>query len=303
MKLGTEFPQEWKEKSQKDKIALADILYGYAIEDIMQRISKSSFCEYLWLINENALGEDAYRKKSKVRLEFLYIESKKKSFHVEPVAGNPFGKTMINLLLKELFSEMKPTDINWQHKMKIDAERAELSLAGTYMDMQVPVTIQIDAANAINRKAKEKKRSLFMDEKKSFTYFSYTRESILAEDLFEIMRKLELISDMGCYHRVNEILKNHSISGLYIIGEFKTMKSKEPKVVTLKRLKQLSDYRDYGYMKKKWQKYAKIHCENYEEWEVIMDRVTAFISPIWTALCKDEIFFDDWMPELERFLG
>ena len=75
-----------------------------------------------------------------------------------------------------------------------------------------------------------------MNEKKSYTYFSYTRESILAEDLFEIMRKLELISDMSCYDRVNEILKTQSIGGRYIIEEFKTMSQNEPKVVTLKRL-------------------------------------------------------------------
>ena len=102
MKLGTQFPESWKEKSQKEGIALADILYGYAVEDIMQRIAKSSFREYLWVVNEAALGEEAYRRKNKIRLEFFYIESEKKSFHVETMAGDSFGKSVIKLLEKEL---------------------------------------------------------------------------------------------------------------------------------------------------------------------------------------------------------
>jgi hypothetical protein len=28
-----------------------------------------------------------------------------------------------------------------------------------------------------------------------------------------------------------------------------------------------------------------------------------FLRPVWNAMCRDEVFFGDWMPELERFLG
>ena len=40
-----------------------------------------------------------------------------------------------------------------------------------------------------------------------------------------------------------------------------------------------------------------------EDWEEVVDRIMAFMKPVWRALCADEIFFDDWMPELTRFLG
>lgn len=71
MKLGTEFPQEWKEISKREQISLADILYGYAVENLMQRIYTSSFYDYLWLAKEGSLGIEAYRKKVKPRLEFF----------------------------------------------------------------------------------------------------------------------------------------------------------------------------------------------------------------------------------------
>ena len=303
MKLGTEFPQEWKDKSKKEQISLADILYGYAVEDIMQRISKSSFHEYLWLAKEGVLGIDAYRKKVKSRLEFFYVEREKKTFHIETMAGDVFGKAVMELFLKELFEEKEKSDIAWQYKTQKIDKGVEIYLTGTYKDMQVPVAISINTIPVVSRKAKEKNRLLFTNEKKSYSYFSYSIENILAEDLFEIMRKLELISDMGCYDRVNEILKSHAISGRHIIDEFYLLREKEPKVVTQKRLRQLSSYKGYGYMKKKWQQYAKHQKEEYDDWESLLTRITRFLSPIWTALCEDEIFLDDWMPELERFLG
>ena len=45
MRLGVDFPQEWKLHSEKNGIALSDILYGYVIETLMIRISKSTFYE------------------------------------------------------------------------------------------------------------------------------------------------------------------------------------------------------------------------------------------------------------------
>lgn len=303
MKLGTEFPQEWKEISKREQISLADILYGYAVENLMQRIYTSSFYDYLWLAKEGSLGIEAYRKKVKPRLEFFYIEREKKSFHIDTMAGDSFGKAVIELFFKEIFEEKIEADIKWQYRIQELERGIEVYLTGIYKDMQVPVTISILTPLEVSKKVKEKNQLLFTDEKKGFSYLSYSIENILAEDLFEIMRKLELISDMSCYDSANEILKNYAISGRYIIEELHTLGEREAKVVTLKRFQQLSSYKGYGYMKKKWQQYAKHRKEQYDDWEIMMKRITNFLNPIWNALCKDEIFFDDWMPELERFLG
>lgn len=303
MRLGTEFPNKWKEKSQKDNIALADILYGYAVEDIMQRISKSSFREYLWITNDSVLGESAYRKKGKGRLEFFYVESEKKSFQLAVKEGDPFSTGIIKLMQKKLFSDEAETDIHWSSKIQEKENSVEFLLTGSYMEMKIPVTIWIENARISSKKAKEKTFPLLLEENKTCSYFSYAKENILAEDIFEIMRKLELISDMGCYDRVNEFLKKYSINGRHIFEDLKKMGDKEPKVITTKRLKQVCGYKTYGYMRKRWQQYARNQKENYDDWESVMNRLEKFITPIWTALCEDEIFFDDWMPEIERFLG
>lgn len=308
MKLGVDFPQKWKMKSTKDLIPLSDILYGYAVENLMQRIEASSFREYLWLTNEQAVGESAYKKNTKERLEYIYIESGKRNFHSYAVAGQPFDHSVLLLFMEEVFSQVDDAredlhDIEWEYNIGEMGSGVYLLLNGSYMGMKVPITMRIDVAHLNIQSPKKKELKLLFDTNKTCSYYIYSKESILSEALFEIMRKLELISDMETYDIVNETLKSQTINGRHVLEDFAMMGKKEPKVVSMRRLQQMNSYRNYGYMKKKWQQYEKKHKEDTEEWELLMERLMAFLSPIWTALCEDEIFLDDWMPELGRFLG
>ena len=297
-----QFPKEWQEKSEKDGILVSDILYGVAVEDLLRRIEKSSFYEFLWLTDEQAVGLEAYKKKSKDRIEFLYVESGKKNYLSRAVAGQAFDLDVLALLLEELFSE-EEEQTQWEYKVSDLENGKSLHLTYTYLEMQVPVSLYIRTLAVNTLKRKEKNLPYLLDDKKVCKYLCYSKESILAEALFEIMRKLELISDLEAYAEANQILKEYSISGRYILEEFYAMGEKEPKVKSLKRLEQISSYKNYTYMKKRWQQYERLHkCEK-EEWENVVERILKFLGPVWKALCEDEIFFDDWMPELERFLG
>ena len=117
------------------------------------------------------------------------------------------------------------------------------------------------------------------------------------------MRKLELIGDMKSYSVVNDILRTQPISGRYIIDELYRFAEKEPKVAKTKRMEQIVGYREYTYMRKRWEQYCKNHGKEVEPWAEVIDRIVTFLQPIWTCLCNNEIFFDDWMPELGRYLG
>lgn len=308
MKLAMDFPQKWKMKSTKDQIPLSDILYGYAVENLMQRIEASSFWEYLWLTNEQAVGESAYRKNTKERLEYIYIESGKKNFQNHAVAGQPFDHSVLALFLEEVFSQVdmrkeELADVEWEYNVGEMGNGVYLLLNGSYMGMKVPITMRLDVAHVNTQSPKKKELSLLFDRKRTCSYYIYSKESVLSESLFEIMRKLELISDMETYDTVNEILKSQTISGRHVVEDFLILGKKEPKVASMRRLAQMKSYRDYSYMKKKWKQYEKKHKEYSEDWEDVMDRLLAFLEPIWIALCEDEIFLDDWMPELGRFLG
>ena len=292
MKLGTDFPIEWKTLSEQSGIAISDILYGYAVEDLMVRLEKCSFHNSLWLMNEDVLTEEAFRKNIKKSLSFYYKETNKK----------PLNWEMVKTLLEEIKSQALH-GIYWTHTIEEKNRTVFLHLEAHYKDMKVPVVMTLEAVPESAQSPKEKSLQLSYVSKRICKYYAYSKESILAEALFEIVRKLELVGDMSSYSVANDILKNHSISGRHILEEFKVLGEKEPKVVTMKRLEQIKGYTTYAYMEKKWQQYEKRRGRTPEEWQDILGRIMKFLEPIWKALCDNEIFFDDWMPELGRFLG
>lgn len=306
MKLGVDFPESWREKSKTDDISLSDLLYGYIVEDLMCRVCASSFKEHLWLCNESVLGESVYRKASKESLEFFYMENKKTFAKSSIEAGDALDAKVLELLLKEVFSKEsfhQGEETSWTYQYEEKDNQIFVKLNATYIQMQVPVTMYIKPVVLSSQKPKKRELISLFQQRRVCEYYSYSKESILTESLFEIIHKMELISDMEHYDVVNEILKEQSLSGRYILEDLKAMAAKSPKMISVKRLEQIASYKNYGYMKKKWQQYCRQQKREMTTWEELMDRLMNFLSPLWKALCEDEIFFDDWMPELGRFLG
>ena len=130
-----------------------------------------------------------------------------------------------------------------------------------------------------------------------------TTEQLFLEQYVEILDKLELIADMEPYAVVNEALKLHTISGRQMVDGLRHLAGMRPEMRKPKRLTQLQSYRDYPYMKKRWERYCRNRKGDYDTWEQVMDRLVAFSTPIWEAFCEDQIFLDDWLPELQRFLS
>ena len=292
MKLGTAFPSEWKTLSEQSGIAISDILYGYAVEDLMVRMANSSFHGQLWLIKEDVLSEASLCRNVKERLSFFYKET---------------SRTQLDsCLVQRMIVEIKEQDrhgIFWTEEVEFKDKTYYVNLEAHYKDMKVPVVVTIEVVPENAQSPKEKSFDLRYVSKRSCKYYSYSKENILAEELFEILRKLELVTDMSVYSVANEILKKDSISGRHILEEFKLLGEKEPKVVSLKRLEQVMGYASYAYMEKKWQQYEKRQGRVPEDWQAVLGRILKFLEPTWKALCNNEIFFDDWMPELGRFLG
>ena len=302
MKLGIEFPKKWREKNLEDGMPMSDILYGYAIEHLMYQLAKTTFAENIWIINEHVFGEKAYRKNVKERVGFYYVESPRHFHNLTPKAGDPLCKAVVELLAKELFT-IEDAELVWDYQIEEHDNQYLIRIEGIYQDMRVPVLLHIERAPSLAQSPKKKVLSPAFSKQKECTYLSYSNENILAESLFEIMRKLELISDMSAYSIANQILKNQTVHGRHMMECLQTFAEQEPKVLTLKRLEQVKSYETYAYMKKKWQQYEKRQGRQPEEWSLVHRRLLSFLEPIWTAQCNNEIFFDDWMPELSRFLG
>lgn len=301
MKVGVNCSPALKDKSQELKLPFADLLRGYLVEDFLRRAYESPFREHLWLINEDAVGLDHYGAKQERPLLFFYAESGKKMDETRMLPGQRLSPQLINALEASILQ--KQTDVTWRAEREDGEDYYGLQLEGEFCDMRVPLYVRIQRIGMAEGRPAKREFLPFMDPGRPFPIYLYARENHLGEKLYEIVNKLELIPDMGCYDAVNQILKSEPVSGRHILEELQQLSKDEPQVRREKRIRQLEEYADYTYMRKRWQQYERAHRREPEAWEDVLARVLCFLRPIWSALCRNEIFFDDWMPELGRFLG
>lgn len=136
----------------------------------------------------------------------------------------------------------------------------------------------------------------------SITYNIFPPEEYLAFAFYEIIKELELIKDMSWYKGVYEILCEEAVEGRKVWESLSRLMREYPIPSMEKRLDTLVSYKDYGYMQKRWKNQSKREKETYPEWEEVIIRTEAFLTPIFQGIMQDEIFLGDWMPELGRYL-
>lgn len=133
-------------------------------------------------------------------------------------------------------------------------------------------------------------------------YYRFPTEEYLAHGFYEIFDKLELLNHLFWYKEIYDILLTETIDGRKVrdclgkLLETKKIPSFE------KRLDTIKSYENYGYMKKKWKSEKKRQNQEFPEWKEVISLLVTFISPIFHAIIQDEIFFEDWMPQLGRYL-
>ena len=91
------------------------------------------------------------------------------------------------------------------------------------------------------------------------------------------MAKLELIQDMGCYYRTYEILCTQSLSGRYVIDELQRLTEKQTKVRKETRIAQIAGYAEYGYMRKRWERYLRSQGAAAVPWAEALARILTFL--------------------------
>lgn len=295
-----------KEISREKNIPYSDVLWDYVAQDFLWRVNTGGLEEFLWLKKPHyETGE---------RLSFYYVEGAGRGSKGTDLPE--MTKVLQNIMVDDVQTNDR-SDIIWSmisDNVPAHAEadgsagiRADEVGRWSFMakcdDIDVPFSIKIEWISEENAGIPVGKDIEALNRfHKDIHINVYSPESILGEQIFEIMEKLELVSDMKPFASAYEILIDNSISGRHIVDIFKQKAQERPKVVTMRRLEQIKGYRGYAYMKKRWNQYVKRTGIDVG-WEDALDLILGFLEPVWTAFCNNEIFFDDWMPELGRFLG
>jgi hypothetical protein len=202
----------------------------------------------------------------------------------------------------EIFGEQNIWQVHWKWEFSMEHGAAYIRMTAVYCDMDVPVMLAIRPLHGEKLNPGVRQDELPALGGRLITYPVYAPENRLCRDILAIMDRLELISDMESYYSVYHILKSENLSGRSVMDEMAELLEETPRVKKEQRLEQVAGYRSYAYMRKRWDKYMRHHGHEELAWEEVLDLIVRFLKPIWHCLCSDEVFFDDWMPEIGRFI-
>lgn len=291
-----------KRLSLERKLPFANMLRGYMVDDLLWRIYTSDYKDYLWLLNIEAVGIKAYEKNREDSLRMIYRKSDKKFFEEELQAGQKLSRELLVHLVEKVLLPGNSAGVTWEGSVEEEEEGYTINMVGSYENMRVPVRILVTTLTDSDAFANKELMEVVCNSY-PITVYTYSIENALCQSIHEILYKLELIGDMEAYHIVNSAIKNQSISGRRVVEQLEEIHPRDAKFYVEKRLQQIEGYKNYAYMRKRWEQYEKKKGCAAESWEQVIERLLKFLGPIWTAMCKKEVFFDDWMPELERYLG
>lgn len=299
---------ELKKKSEDLDIPFSNMLAGYMVEEFMYLVSESDFSRNLWLKNEDIFEIENYQENFYLTLDFIYHADEKVVKTGKMEAGQKLSAELSELMFQNIFVREKTKGIRFKWEFQWEEELLKAEVIAEYEEMKVPFSIIIRPHYLHGITPEKRTRKLFMHEKEEIHYRHYPAETILAEQLLEMVTYLELISSMKCYDIAYQIISKEPVDGRRIKDTLELLCEKNNISRTEDRGNMIAGYKDYTYMAKRWEKYAKplrkeknsaIQVPN---WQELMQRLNGFFLPIWNCICKDEIFFGDWMPELGRYL-
>ena len=291
-----------KAKSEELGIPFSKLLAGYVLEELIYLIEDSPFSLFLWLKNSSILGVEQYRKKNLLTLEFAYMTDTLAMKKEGIVPGQKLSLKMGYVMLAYILKKEKIPKISWKGRASVNGDGVELEVSGEFAEMTIPIHIRITEMKEENAVPLKREFQLFMEHGRSVPYLEYPAEAILTEELFDVIQNMELLPQMNAYDSIFHILKETPVDGRHIKEKLSMACEKEKLVLEMDRVETILSYRDYTYMRKRWEKYLRHHKRTEPSWDEVMEQLSQFLPRIWSSICNDEVFFGDWMPELGRFL-
>ena len=298
-----------KKKSEEQKIPFSNLLAGYVIEELFYLVYDSEFGEELWLKNDRIPGVETYREQQYFSLEFIYHMNERVLRGEKLVPGQRMSKELAEQMFAQIFAKEKNKNIRWTYRYVLTEQDLTAEVTAEFEEMKVPITMHFCFADTQGIIPEKRELTLFVDADRKITYKHYPIETVLAEQLFQIMEMMELIPSMRPYDMVYEIISKDPVDGRHVRETLSELCSREGFSCQEERMDMGADYIHYVYMKKRWEKYEKQRKKEQKtgdvesiEWEKVMQTVTNFLRPIWYSISRDEVFFGDWMPELGRYL-
>jgi len=139
-------------------------------------------------------------------------------------------------------------------------------------------------------------------EEESFSLLMYPVEEELSGHLFQILKNLDLKFDPEEYLLAYAAIMGGPVSGTDVALSLGEKWKEQGLPFSEDRLERIREFSSRRNIQTQWDKFIKRQGNLSLSLEDTIETLSLFGAPIWSALCKEEIFFGDWMPDLGRFL-
>ena len=286
IEIGMKLPQD------KNGAELREYIRKNYLYSIVRTVSESEFSEYAYLVDDLFLNYDPpVKKKDSIYYVFKINPRVKENEGFVPgqKISDVFRKDFIDYILDKLkqagFHEIK---------------RNGLVLDCVVEGVHYPVSFKLEE---LDGEIFPLRKRITTEDGKELTYLAYPVENLLMNKYITMIQKMELIHSMEPYRDAYYLLTNNAIEGRRFAKLFKEAPEDNGFLIDQGTLELFMSYQNYPYMRKKWKTYCTMVEDELPEWEKIMEVIIAFIRPVWQSIINDQVFLDEWMPDLGRYLG
>lgn len=127
-------------------------------------------------------------------------------------------------------------------------------------------------------------------------------EDMAARDFAGILSRLTFASDPAVFAELYALIGRNACDGTGFSVRLRAACQENHVPLTVSRLAGFHGLAADRGLKARWKGYCRHHAEAEKDWRTVMDRLSAFLDPVWEAALSGQPFFGDWMPELSRYL-
>ena len=131
---------------------------------------------------------------------------------------------------------------------------------------------------------------------------SFYKEAELAECFVQFWERLELTQDLSKLELLFRMGKEYALDGRRLSEYLEQCMQEAQLQLSKERADRFFSCDKNAHLKKRWKAYLSKEKRNEPSWEDVMGLIRNLYEPIVLQLCKDEIFFGDWMPAVGRYL-
>lgn len=279
-----------REKSKSFQVPYENMLIGCAKERILDRFlneGKTPEKETYVFSGVVGLGIERYRYSKDRTLELK-------------VPAETLTETHFNEFKKFGCTE---EDGGWQIRwIKKESAEAVLEIEVPFEKIRIPITLIIAASQARKGVTQKVSLPLCYENDRYLEIPCFYPEAELAEAFVEFWERLELIWDISHLEYMYLMGKTFALDGRRLSEYLDQSLRAHNMTVSTERCAQVFACEKNAHLKKRWKSYLSKEKRREPQWEEVMETIENLYEPVVQMLCKEEIFFGDWMPAVGRYL-